>query len=59
MAEVGTIFEQYRPYFLVVAMVLLGVRFYVNYFRKERQRAFKGKWLPGWNAMRDHPLSPS
>ena len=32
-AGVGTFFERYRPYFLVVAVVLLGVWFYFNYFR--------------------------
>ena len=35
-AGVGIFFERYRPYFLVVAVVLLGVGFYFNYFRKDR-----------------------
>lgn len=35
-AGVGAFFEQYRPFFLAVALLLLGIGFYFNYFRKER-----------------------
>lgn len=35
-AGAGAFFERYRPYFLIVAVFLLGVGFYFNYFRKER-----------------------
>ena len=35
-AGVATFFERFRPLFLIVAAVLLGLGFYLNYFRKER-----------------------
>ena len=35
-AGVGAFFEQYRPFFLALALLLLGIGFYFNYFRKER-----------------------
>jgi copper chaperone CopZ len=35
-AGIGTFFERFRPLFLLVAAVLLGVGFYLNYYRKER-----------------------
>ena len=35
-AGVGTFFERFRPYFLILAVLLLGVGYYFNYFRKEQ-----------------------
>jgi copper chaperone CopZ len=35
-AGIATFFERFRPLFLIVAAVLLGLGFYLNYFRKER-----------------------
>jgi copper chaperone CopZ len=35
-AGITTFFERFRPLFLIVAAVLLGLGFYLNYFRKER-----------------------
>jgi mercuric ion transport protein len=35
-AGIGTFFERFRPLFLIIAAVLLGLGFYLNYFRKER-----------------------
>jgi copper chaperone CopZ len=35
-AGVATFFERFRPAFLIVAAFLLGVGFYLNYFRKDR-----------------------
>jgi copper chaperone CopZ len=34
-AGIGTFFERLRPLFLIVAAVLLGLGFYLNYLRKE------------------------
>jgi len=38
-AGIGTFFERFRPLFLIIAAVLLGLGFYLNYFRKERCEA--------------------
>jgi copper chaperone CopZ len=35
-AGIATFFERFRPMFLIIAALLLGVGFYLNYFRKER-----------------------
>jgi copper chaperone CopZ len=35
-AGVATFFDRFRPLFLILASVLLGLGFYLNYFRKER-----------------------
>ena len=35
-AGIGTFFERYRPIFLIIAAALLGLGFYLNYFRKAR-----------------------
>jgi len=51
-AGVGTFFERYRPYFLVVAVVLLGVGFYFNYFRKERCGPGESCEMPSQNFRR-------